>query len=140
MKSLLERKKPDCAECKKCLVDHGNELHTEYLNLVSRGGLKVPSLELLHYTATSFGILDLIESLVRNSNVGERYACEHILKLFGPSPEFACNAEHHNDIAAKVANRIIVNIYFNNAQKESKDAKRKDNLAAFKVRQRKKPE
>ena len=77
VKSHVVRKKPDCATCKKCLL-HANELHTEYLNLVSRRGLKVPSLELLHYTATSFGILKLIEALVRDSNVGKRYACEHI--------------------------------------------------------------
>ena len=71
--------------------------------------------------------------MVRASNVGERVACEHLLKIFGPSREFVCEA--HNEQAGLMANRIITNIYFNNAQKESKDAKRKDSLQGFKKRQ-----
>ena len=136
MQSLLERKSPNCSSCKDCkstLVEHGNELHTEYLRLVLCGGLKIPSLELLHYTTSVFGILQRVEEMVRKSNVGERVACEHLLKIFGPTPEFVC--ETHNEKAGQVANRIITNIYFNNAQKESKDAKRKDSLQGSKISQ-----
>ena len=59
----------------------------------------------------------------------------YIFQLFGPAPDFVC--EEHNDWAGKIANRIIINIFFNNAQKESKDAKRKDTLKeGLKKRQR----
>ena len=64
------------------------------IGIPSRGrGLKVPTLELLHYNATSFRILELNESLVWNSNIGKRYACEHVLKLFGQSPDFAAHTD-----------------------------------------------
>jgi len=36
VKALLEKKKVHCSACKSSLLDHGNELHTEYLNLLSR--------------------------------------------------------------------------------------------------------
>lgn len=138
VKELLQTKKLDCSACKSCLRDHGNELHTEYLKLLSRGGLRTPSLELLHYASSLFGILELTDPLVRKSNVAERFACEHILKKFGPTPEFMCENEKHNELASKVAIRIAINIYYNNAQKESKDTKRKEKVAEFKTRQRKK--
>lgn len=134
VRRLVEKKKPDCKECKTNLLDHGNLLHTEYVNLVSRGGLKVPSLELLHYTASVFGILEAIEPMVRNSNCVDRYACEHLLKMFGPTPEFVCH--HHNESTGKIANRMIINCFYNNMQKESKDAKRKCSVTGFKKRQR----
>ena len=140
VKSLLETKKnkSDCVNCKACLVDHGNELHTEYVNLLSRGGLKVPSLELLHYISSLFGILELVDPLVRKSNCRERIACEHILKKFGQTAEFMCEDEEHNKMASTVAIRIAINIFYNNSQKESKDSKRKEKVKGFKTRQRKK--
>ena len=136
IKSLLDKEKNSkCVTCKTCLVDHGNEINTEYLRLVSRGGLRIPSLDLLEYTAQMFGILQLLEPVLRKYTVNERSACEHIFQLFGPAPDFVC--EDHNDWAGKIANRIIINIFFNNAQKESKDAKRKDSLKeGLKKRQR----
>ena len=53
--------------------------------------------------------------MVKNSDVVERYARKHIMKLFGPAPEFMCDLDGHNELAAKVANRTIVNsqsLYF----------------------------
>ena len=82
VKELLQTKKLDCSACKSYLRDHGNELHTEYLKLLSRGGLRTPSLELLHYASSLFGIMELTDPLVRKSNVAEHFACEHILKKF----------------------------------------------------------
>ena len=140
VKELLEKKKPACSSCKSSLLHHGNELHTEYLNLLSRGGLRTPSLELLQYASSLFGILELIDPLVRKYNVGERFACEHLLKKYGPTPEFMCVNEEHNKLAARVAIRIVINIYYNNSQKESKDSKRKESVTGMKARQRKKPE
>ena len=102
------------------------------------GGLKVPSLELLHYISALFGILQIVDPLVRKSNCRERIACEHILKKFGPTPEFMCCDEEHNKKASTVAIRIAINIFYNNSQKESKDSKRKDKVKGFKTRQRKK--
>ena len=62
----------------------------------------------------------------------KRFACEHLLKIFGPTPEFLC--EVHDEQAGQIANRIIRNIYFDNAQKESRDAKRKDSMDGSKKR------
>ena len=116
------------------LLDHNNEINTEYLKLVSRGGLKIPSSSLLHYTASTFGMLQMLEPVLRRYEVNERSACEHLFELYGPAPEFVC--DEHCEWAGKIADRIIVNIYFNTAQTESKDKKRKDNVEKFKKRQR----
>ena len=143
IKSLLEafdRQKPrvDCSLCKMFLLHHNNEINTEYLKLVSRGGLNIPSSSLLHYSASTFGMLQMLEPVLRRYNVNERRACEHLFGLYGPEPDFVC--DEHCEWAGKIANRIIVNIFYNNAQKESKDKKRKDNveLTKFKKRQREK--
>ncbi len=131
------KKMSSCSDCKTRLLNQRSEEHTEYLRLVSRGGLKIPSLSLIQYTSAVFGMLQEIEPLVQKSNVSERHACEHLLKLFGPTSDFVC--EKHNEQAGKVANRILVNIFYNNSQKESKDTKRKDSIEGFKNRQRTKP-
>ena len=132
VRSILGKEK--CKICKTCLVNHSNEEDMQYVCLVSRGGLRKPSVELSQYTSTMFGMLQIIDPIVRKSSVGERTACEHLLKLFGPTPDFVCT--EHNEWAGKVANRIIINIFYNNAQKESKDAKRIDSICGFKKRQR----
>ena len=116
VKSLLD--KTSCAACKTSLLDHDNDEHTGYLQNVSRGGLSVPSLALSHYASSIFGTLEILEHIVVNSNVCVRPACEHLLKLFGPSADFVCRL--HNEWAQKITNRIIINIFYNNLQKESK--------------------
>ena len=113
------------------LLDHNNEINTKYLKLLSRGGLKIPSSSLLHYSASTFGMLQMLEPVLRRYNVNERRACEHLFELY--APDFVC--DEHCEWAGKIANRIIVNIFYNNAQKESKDKKRKDNVDKFKKRQ-----
>ena len=67
---------------------------------------------------------------MRKYNVNERRACEKIMKLYGPTPDFAC--DEHSEWSGKIANRIIINIFFNDAQKDSKDAKRKGTVKEFK--------
>ena len=50
--------------------------------------------------------------------------------------EFCC--DWHCDWGAKFASKIVVNIYFNNKQKQTQDVVRKEAIAGFKTRQRSK--
>ena len=136
VKSLLDKEKNStCSACKTCLLDHDNEINTEYLRLVSRGGLRTPSSALMQYTGSMFGMLQMLEPVIRKFNVNERRACERLFELYGAAPDFVC--EEHNEWAGKIANRIIVNIFYNNVQKASKDKKRKQSVAeGLKKRQR----
>ena len=56
-----------------------------------------------------------------------------MLKFYGPVCGFCC--EYHTDWGVKWASKII-NIYFNNKQKLSKDEARNDSVKSFKTRQR----
>ena len=135
IKSLLDKKIcSKCSLCKMFLLDHDNQINSEYLHLVSRGGLRIPSASLVHYPATTFGMLQMLEPVIRKYDVNDWRACEHLFGLYGPAPDFVC--DEHDEWAGKIANRIIVNIFYNNSQKESKDRKRKETVIGFKKRQR----
>ena len=51
----------------------------------------------LYHTIPMFGMLEMLEPIMRKYNVNERRACEKIMKLYDPTPGFACG---------KIANRI----------------------------------
>ena len=100
IKSLMEKENiSKCSLCKTFLIDHCNEINTEYLRLVSRGGLRVPSQDLMDYTVPMFGMLEMLEPIMRKYNVNERRACEKIMKLYDPTPDFTC--DEHSEWSGK---------------------------------------
>ena len=60
----------------------------------------------------------------------------YVLEYYGSKCEFCC--EYHLEWGVKFASKIVVNVYFNNKQKQAKDCVRKDSVERFKTRQRRK--
>ena len=58
----------------------------------------------------------------------------YILKRYGSFPHFSCNM--HNDWSFKFASKTVVNIFFNNKQKKSKDSVRRETVTGIKVNTR----
>ena len=129
-KKLVKRSK--CVHCKALLVSSSDDIENdEYLRLLSRGGLHVPSKKLADYICTCFDFVEkevlhmLGESVTKNAL--------YILKYYSPACDFCC--PFHLDWGLKFASKIVVNIY---KQKQSKDIIRKEAVSSFKTRQRSK--
>ena len=140
-KKMIERY--GCEICKSYLVSSKNEIDFssddnsyDYLNILFRGGLTIPSQKLIDYVSDDFAILDLSKSILKSSKLPARYAAEILLESFGPNLQLTC--ETHIDSTKKFVNRIIVNIFFNNGRKISSNNIKKDEIGAFKKRQREK--
>ena len=99
--------------------------------------MHVPSKSLADYICSSFAVLDFVEKEVLQM-LGESVTKNalYILKYYGPTRDFCC--PFHLDWGSKFASKIVVNIYFNNKQKHSKDIVRKEAITSFKTRQRSK--
>ena len=68
------------------MVAHENDLaQNHYLNLLSRGGLTVPSSFLADFTCYCFAVLDYTDRFIQtHSPVNVRKAANYILSLFSP--------------------------------------------------------
>jgi len=108
----------------------------QYLMLLSRGGLFVPCKELAEFVCSCFAILDFVEGDILPISQSVTRSAMYVLKYYGPQCQFCCR--YHLDWGVKFASKIVVNIYFNNKQKQSKDCVRKDSISSFKTRQRSK--
>jgi hypothetical protein len=123
--------------CKRALASQEVDLDNDsYLKLLSRGGLFVPSRQLADFVCSGFAILDFLEKEIVSFDIPVVKVTTHILKRYGSSPHFSCSI--HQDWGFKFASKIIVNIFFNNKQKLSKDLVRKETVTGFKKRQRSK--
>ena len=106
-----------------------------YLNLLSRGGLIVPSAKLAEYTSHCFAIMDYSYNIVQAHGVRDvRAAYTQIFDKFSPQIDICCSK--HNNWGLKFAAKIVINTFFNNKQTVSSDSARKDTVVAFKKRQR----
>lgn len=106
----------------------------DYFLRLSRGGLTLPAVDLTHYVSKSFAMLELSQNIFRKIDVPERVAAEHVLRSNDLSQSFLCDNHSEN---IKFVNRIICNIFFNNAQKLVNSQVRRDAVEEFKRRQRK---
>ena len=122
------KKKTTCNSCinKFC----GNEIdHDLYFAHLSRGGLIVPSATLARFVSSSFAVLDVTDSFLQKHaaiSISE-YCC---------NVDFTCDS--HVDWGSVSVGRIVTNVFYNNKRKLQNDEVRKDALALFKKRQRKK--
>ena len=105
-----------------------------YIQILSRGGLKIPSTNLVNYLCTAFAILDFLDDLITKSGLLVRKAAEHVLIQCVQSLEtFACTT--HEAIARKITNSTALNIYFKNKRKICTDSVATDGVKTFKKRQ-----
>ena len=114
-KKLLKRSK--CNNCKENMVGDENDDVPEYFQLLSRGGLTVPSVPMAEYVCGAFAILDYADKLIEKDNSGTttRSAADIILKLYAPKSIFTCS--NHIEWGHTFASQIIINIFYNNKQK-----------------------
>ena len=131
------KKRLDCSKaCHKKLI--GNLLDqsdTSYIRaLLTRGGLTIPSLSLSNYVCNAFAIIDFFKIIIKQSGLSVRLAAETVLDKLIIGINFT-RAVHQN-CGRRLANRIISNIYFNNERKLNTDKVAKDDVEAFKKRQR----
>ena len=108
-----------------------------YIQILSRGGLKIPSTNLVNYLCTAFAILEFLDDLITKSGLPVRKAAEHVLiHCFQSFETFACTT--HEAIARKITNSTAVNIYFNNKRKTCTDSVAAHGVKTFKKREREK--
>ena len=82
-----------------------------------------------------FAILDYSEDiLLRHAKQNIRQESKMLLNKHVSGFRYACS--EHQSKATNVLVTTVVNIFFNNKQKQDKDIPRKDGVAAFKRRQR----
>ena len=85
-------------KCKDCMIMRASEINIaaepslEYSQLLSRGGLSIPSTEIKHYVCNGFAILELVEHILLNkfSYIPVRKAARFVLLYFHSSIAFSC--------------------------------------------------
>ena len=129
-------KRSNCDSCKSLFIASSIDLaENHYLNLLSRGGLIVPSAKLAEYISHCFAIMDYSYNIVQAHGVRDvRAAYTQIFDRFSPQIDICCSK--HNNWGLKFAAKIVINTFFNNKQTVSSDSARKDTVVAFKKRQR----
>jgi hypothetical protein len=120
--------------CKKQLTD--DQPNAEYIGILSRGGLKNPSLPLSSAVSQAFAILDATSAAIRNSDVPARKAGMRILKHYLDSSVIVCD-RHTDDLSDRLM-KVVCNCFFNNQRKRSNEVIVKHNVAEFKRPKRQK--
>ena len=124
-----------CENCEDVMVQHEKSDNTnKYFDALSRGGLTVPSSNLLEFVCSSFAILDFAETVIKSTSV--RKLCEICLDIYAPESSYSCT--EHEKLCRKFAIKMLVNIFHNNKQKHVCDNVRKEGVKEFKRRQRNK--
>ena len=85
-----------------------------YFDILTRGGLTIPSLELSQYVSQCFAVLNYTEKRVLQQcpNLPGRAARQFILCYHCANVLFTC--DYHTAWGDQIVQKIIVNIYFNN--------------------------
>ena len=118
-----------------------NEVDDRYLQLLSRGGLTVPGKFLSDLVNHAFATLDLLEDiLLKYAKDKIRMVARKVLMKYLGGYCISCTDENHQTKTKKLVLSSVVNVFFNNKQKEDGDVKRRDTLEAFKRNQRAKCE
>ena len=116
----------------------GNNHGSEYLNILTRGGLTYPSQSLADFVAHAFSSLDVASDLISQytSFTSTKILSEETLHNLVDQVYFSC--EEHARKVKKIDISIIINIFYNNKQKITTDSVRKQQVTDFKARQRSK--
>ena len=133
-KKINEKVQCDACTPHSISTDNAENINNEYLLLISRGGLTVPTNIMANFVVHAFSALSISEKTIQKYPfITARNAAKHVLNEYLDSYCLSCI--DHADIVKRVAAQCIINIY-NNKQKAEGDIPRKDNLKAFKKRQR----
>lgn len=120
-----------------CAANLFNEQpNNEYIGLLSRGGLKNPSVPLKNAVSDAFAILDASSAVIRKCEMPSRIAGIAVLQQFLDTSFIVCE-KHTADFSIRLM-RIVCNCFFNNQRKRSNDTVVKDHVAEFKRNKRQK--
>ena len=122
--------------CDHMLTKSCSSADRNYVQLLSRGGLKHPSAALSNFVAHGLAMLHATSDLIRKSPLSSRLAGEEILKSCLHSEGFVC--EKHEQSAYEKTIRTISNVFFNNQRKRNSETVVKDMVADFKKSKRRK--
>ena len=132
------KKRFKCLSCGQKMVSTDQDvLNNEYLKILSRGGLICPSQSLSDFICHLFSILDIVSPILIKHctySLSIKSFAEQIFKIYYCSVDFT--SEKHQEWGIKYVSRIVINIFYNNLQKETTDSVRKDQVKEFKKRQR----
>ena len=97
-----------------------------YFDILTRGGLTIPTLELLQYVSQCFAVLNYTDKRVLKQcpNLPSRAPGQFILRYHCANVLFPC--DYHTAWGGQIAQKIIANIYFNNKEKITNNSIRKD--------------
>ena len=108
LKAKKLAKRSNCDSCKSLLTASSMDLaENHYLNLLSRGGLIVPSAKLAEYTNHCFAIMDYSYNIVQAHGVRDvRAEYTQIFDRFSPQIDICCSK--HNNWGLKFAAKIVI--------------------------------
>ena len=104
--------------------------NTDYIKLLSRGGMLKPSVSLSDAVRTSFAILDFFELYIQKCPVQTREAAEYILDTCLLIGEISC-VGHVNLVRRRIL-RITTNVFFNNHCMRKSEQHMEDKMEVFK--------
>ena len=118
--------------CKNYCINESETASTAhfYIDLLSRGGLTLPSECLVTYVCDCLAFIKHAINVITSSKIKERAAAEYLLNIVMFNEPFLCSV--HWSTGLSMAHRIIANIYFNNKSKIMTDSVYKDNVVSFK--------
>ena len=119
-----------CNVCETLLKS--NKISSEYIKIMSRGGLTEPSQSLADYVCAGFAILDTTKDLLFQYSDIIKHVPLLTLGLFQINA-FMC--KDHQEWGRKLVNSIITNIFLNNEQSITNANIRNDGIATSKARQ-----
>ena len=111
-----------------------DETNTAYIELLSKGGLKNPSLPLSDAVAKAFALLDACSDVIRLSDLDSKIAGTVILQEFLDSPPILC--QNHQDNFFQHLMSIVCNCFFSAQRKRSNETVVKDRVSEFKKNKR----
>ena len=120
-----------CEMCSLIMIGNDSDKATdkEYFDLLSRGGLTVPSRQMAEFVCACFAILEYADQFIVKNHESTRVSAEQVWGIYSPKYSFTC--EKHIEKGLIFAIKIVVNIFYNNKQKISSDEVRKNTVEYF---------
>ena len=121
-------------QCECCIhLLNTDPVSNAYVDNLDRG-LKLPTSALNNHVQTEFAVLEYTEQKIISFQTPRKNVALRLLNSLSSWENFTC--ELHEENNEKLAHKIIANIYFKNLAKEINENMRKDQVEAFKSRQR----
>ena len=109
---------------------------TEYIGILSRGGLITPSMAFGDIVAQSFAVLDACSTAIKESNLPSRTAGLAILHEFVDAKDLVC--KRHEETFTVRMMKVVCNCFFAGQTKRSNEKLTEDHVAALKRSKRQK--